>query len=151
MPFLPVIWHTKVEPEAERWGYTKVWTDILQGMLQIPWDFDKMVRSKWPKPTWKLTFKTPKYWLRSADIVVNILIENIVFLEKSFVLVLKSKNVSWPFRMKFKTNREPRELEKFKLSVQTFNRSHILKNDSTLVKILCKIVLTEMLYYVYKS
>ena len=30
--------------------------------------------------------------------------------------------------MKFKTNRE----KKFKLSVQTFDRSHILKNDSTL-------------------
>ena len=53
---------SKVEPEAERWGYRKCGPKFWKKSFIY-------LRSKWPEPTWKLTFKHQNIGKRSADMV----------------------------------------------------------------------------------
>ena len=93
------------------------------------------LRSKWPepleplKPTWKLTFITPKYrekfcwqWHHSLKQIKRCISWDFSFQTWCFVLSTSAD----PFRMKFKTNREKKNS---KISVQSFNWSHISKTQ----------------------
>ena len=130
----------KVESEAERWGHSKVWTENFDyyfsaraccwfQILSLEHNLVKTCQC------WTAFLEKDRPFPWSADFFDRK--HNIswhFFTFQKFVLIWKLKNVSWPLPtwVKFKTNREKK---KFKLSVHTFIRSHILKNDSTLIKI----------------
>ena len=110
--------------------------------ISVDQKFWKNLRSKWPEPlepTWKLTFKTPKY--QEKVYWHHFDIKHCISWDFSFrtwfLKVMEFVVLFWsqltPSHLGEIQNK-PRK-KNSKISVHTFDRSHISKNDSTLTKV----------------